>query len=224
MLKEALNIKYWNSYYKNKNLALHSTKFAVFCKKKLKHYKGILYDIGCGNGRDSIYFNKKRIYCVGIDKSFQAIYKSKKKFSIYKNHFKRKNFCNFFSNQIINDKFSVYSRFSLHSITYEHEKQLFNSLIKQKNLEYLFIESRTLDDELYGKGKKVGKHEFVWENVTNKHKYIASHYRRFIDPSVLKKQLKKNFNVIYFKKSKGFARFRKEDPCVLRIIAKKKSV
>ena len=37
MLKEALNIKYWNSYYKNKNLALHSTKFAVFCKKKLKH-------------------------------------------------------------------------------------------------------------------------------------------------------------------------------------------
>ena len=59
MLKEALNIKYWNSYYKNKNLALHSTKFAVFCKKKLKHYKGVLYDIGCGNGRDSIYFNKK---------------------------------------------------------------------------------------------------------------------------------------------------------------------
>ena len=60
MLKEALNIKYWNNYYKNKNLASQSTKFAVFCKKKLKHYKGILYDIGCGNGRDSIYFNKKR--------------------------------------------------------------------------------------------------------------------------------------------------------------------
>ena len=133
MLKDALNIKYWNSYYKNKNLASQSTKFAVFCKKKLKHYKGILYDIGCGNGRDSIYFNKKRIYCVGIDKSFQAIYKSKKKFSTYKNHFKKKNFCNFFSNQIISVKFSVYSRFSLHSITYEHEKQLFNSSVTFSN-------------------------------------------------------------------------------------------
>ena len=64
----------------------------------------------------------------------------------------------------------------------------------------------------------------MWKNATIKHKYIAGHYRRFIDPSVLRKQLKKNFNVIYFKKSKGFARFRKEDPCVLRIIAKKKLI
>ena len=223
-MNKILNIKYWNNYYKKRNLLIKPTKFAIFCKKKLKKYKGVVYDIGCGNGRDSVYFNKNKIFCIGVDKSLRAISGSKKNFWFYKNNFKRKNFCNFFSNQIINVKFSVYSRFSLHSITYEHEKQLFNSLIKQKNLEYLFIECRTLDDELYGKGKKVGKHEFVWENVTNKHKYIASHYRRFIDPSVLKKQLKKNFNVIYFKKSKGFARFRKEDPCVLRIIAKKKPV
>ena len=203
-------------------MAAQPSKFATYCQKVLKGYKGIVYDIGCGNGRDVIFFNKKKIYCIGIDKSPQAIFRSKKNFLHYKNRFKNKNFCKFFFKQLKVANFSIYSRFSLHSISYVNEKKLLDSLINQANLEYLFIESRTLDDELYGKGKKVGKHEFVWENVSNKHKYISSHYRRFIDPSVLRKQLKKNFNVIYFKKSKGFARFRKEDPCVLRIIAKKK--
>ena len=76
-----------------------------------------------------------------------------------------------------------------------------------------FEESRTLDDELYGIGKRVGKHEF-----------ISTHYRRFIDPLILKQKLKKYFNIIYFRKSKGFAKFKKEDPCILRIIAKKKLI
>lgn len=224
MLKRNLNIKYWNIYYKNKNLISQPTKFAVFCTKIVKNYQGTFFDIGCGNGRDVIYFNKKRIYCIGIDKSTQAILKDKRKFSAYKYHFKKKNFCNFFTNQTMNVKFSVYSRFSLHSISYKNEKQLLNSLINQKNLEYLFIETRTLDDELYGKGKKVGKHEFVWENKPNKHKYISNHYRRFIDPLILKKKLQKHFKIIYYKQSRGFAKFRKEDPCVLRVIAKKKLI
>jgi len=213
MLKENLNLKYWNTYYKNKNLISQPSNFAIFCKKKIKNYKGIIYDIGCGNGRDVIFFNKKKIYCMGIDKSRQAITKSKKKFKIYKNYFLNKNFCDFFSNQIIKKKFSVYSRFSLHSINYNTEKKLFEALKSQKNLDYLLIESRTLDDDLYGVGKKIGKHEF-----------ISTHYRRFIDPKILKKKLNKNFKILYFKKSRGFAKYKKEDPCALRIIAKRKLI
>jgi len=213
MFKGTLNSKYWNVYYKKKSLISKPSNFAIFCKKKLKNYNGIVYDIGCGNGRDVIYFNRKRINCTGIDKSHQAILKSKKKFFSYKNNFIKKNFCNFFLKQIKDKKFSVYSRFSLHSINYIIEKKLITILSKQKNLEYLFIECRTLDDELYGVGKKVGKHEF-----------ISDHYRRFIDPPVLLKKLKKKFKIIYFKKSRGFAKFKKEDPCALRIIAKKKLI
>ena len=213
MLKENLNLKYWNNFYKKKNLVIQPSKFATYCQKVLKDYKGIVYDIGCGNGRDVIFFNKKKIYCIGIDKSPQAIFKSKKKFLPYKNHFKNKNFCKFFFKQLKVANFSIYSRFSLHSISYVNEKKLLDSLINQANLEYLFIESRTLDDELYGIGKRVGKHEF-----------ISTHYRRFIDPLILKQKLKKYFNIIYFRKSKGFAKFKKEDPCILRIIAKKKSI
>ena len=123
-MKEILNLKYWNNYYQKKNLVIKPTKFAIFCKKRLKKYKGVVYDIGSGNGRDPVYFNKNKIFCIGIDKSLTAISGSKKKFSLYKNNFKKKDFCNFFKKPIKNRRFSVYSRFSLHSINYKNEKKL----------------------------------------------------------------------------------------------------
>ena len=88
---------------------------------------------------------------------------------------------------------------------------MLNSLKKQKKLEYIFIECRTIRDDLYGKGKKIGKHEF-----------IDTHYRRFIDPKEFKRRLSKFFKISYFKESKNFAKFKKENPCILRLIAKKK--
>ena len=45
MLKDNLNSKYWNKYYKGKNLIAKPSKFAIFVEKKLKNYNGILYDI-----------------------------------------------------------------------------------------------------------------------------------------------------------------------------------
>jgi len=220
--KENLNFKYWDTFYKNKKLTNKATKFAVFCYKRLKNYDGVVYDLGSGNGRDVVFFNKNKINCIGVDKSFQAIVKSKKHHSFLKKNLKKKNFCNFFQRKIKNKKFSVYSRFTLHAINYRNEKKLFMNLSKQKNLEYLFIETRTIYDELYGKGKNVGRHEFIWLNKSKNQKTSSSHYRRFIEPPNLYKLLKKNFNILYFKKSRGFAKFKKENPCVLRVIAKKK--
>ena len=176
----------------------------------MKKYKGILYDIGCGNGRDLVYFNKNEILCKGIDKSKEAIKNNKNKFRKYKDYFVNNNFCNLFKKIKIKERFSIYSRFTLHAINYKDEDRLIRSIKNKKNLDYIFIECRTLKDELYGKGRKVGKHEFV-----------LSHYRRFIDPKILKKKLK-DFKIIYFKQAKNFAKFKKENPCVLRIIAQKK--
>ena len=73
------------------------------------------------------------------------------------------------------------------------------------------IEARTVYDELYGVGKKVGEHE-----------YVSSHYRRFIDPKQLKKKLGKLFKIKFFKVGRNFAKYKKENPKVLRIIAVKK--
>ena len=66
------------------------------------------------------------------------------------------------------------------------------------------IEVRTIYDELCGKGKKISKYEF-----------INTHYRRFIDPKIIKKDILRSFKIKYFKVSKNFAKFYKENPKVL---------
>ena len=45
--------------------------------KKLKKNKTLL-DIGCGNGRDTFYFNKKGLNVVGLEKSKIAVKNNKK--------------------------------------------------------------------------------------------------------------------------------------------------
>ena len=202
--------KYWNFFYKKKGLTNKNSNFSKFISLKNKDKKTIIYDIGCGNARDTFFFNKKKYICYGIDRSKEIIQKNKKKYKTIKDKFINKNFCIFFKKKIKHN-FSVYSRFTLHSINYADENKLLKSLQKQKNLVNLFIETRTLKDELYGVGKKIGKHE-----------YISSHYRRFIDPKIIKEKLKKNFKIIYFKQGINFAKYKKENPWVLRIIAKKK--
>ena len=78
-------------------------------------------------------------------------------------------------------------------------------------MKFIYIEARTINDAIYGEVIKVGKHEFM-----------TSHYRRFIDPKVLKKKLSTFMKIIYFKESKNLAKYKKENPCVMRILAKRK--
>ena len=202
--------RYWNQFYKNINLTLKHTSFAKFAYDRVKHKKFIIYDVGCGNGRDTIFFNKKKIKCFGLDKSSIATKKIGRKFKKFKNLFLNKNFCTFFNKQIDKD-FVIYSRFTLHTINYIDEKKFLANLKKQKKLKFIFIETRTLKDDFYGLGKKVGTHEF-----------ISSHYRRFIDPADIKKKLRKFSQIIYFKEAKNFAKFKNENPWILRIVAKVK--
>ncbi len=91
------------------------------------------------------------------------------------------------------------------------ENNLLKNLSKSKNLEFIFIETRTIFDELYGVGRKIGKYE-----------YFTDHYRRFIDPNKLKNKLAKNFKIVYFRLSKNLAKYKNENPKILRIICKKK--
>lgn len=200
---------YWNNYYNEDKAPVKSSNFSKFCKKFLK--KGdTLIDIGCGNGRDTVFFLKKNINCFGIDQSSRVIKKNKKKFKKFKKFFLCKDFSklNF---QIFKPKvFSIYSRFTLHTINNLEEKRLFKNIKKSKGIiKYLMIETRTVNDDLFGSGKRISKNEF-----------LSSHYRRFIDPKEIKKKLKKFSKIIYFKEAKNFAKFKNENPWILRIIVK----
>ena len=111
----------------------------------------------------------------------------------------------------IKNKFSIYSRFTWHTINEKNESIFLNKISKLPNLEYILIETRSDKDDLFGVGKKISNNEF-----------ITDHYRRFINKNVLVNKIKKNFKIIYLKESKGFSKFKKEDPCLIRLIAIKK--
>jgi len=202
--------KHWNNFYKKNRLVSTPTNFAKFCLNYLNKDE-VIYDAGCGNGRDVVFFNKSKIKCFGVDSSKTAIDINKKKFKKIKNRFIKANFCKYNYGKYLKNTFSIYSRFAFHAINKKDEDLLIKNLSKKKKLNYLFIETRTIYDDFYGKGIKIGKDQFIHD-----------HYRRFIKPQVLKKKIEKRFNILYFKISKNFAKFKNENPCVLRIIAKKK--
>tara|TARA_Y100000590_G_scaffold456882_1_gene608349 strand:+ start:899 stop:1525 length:627 start_codon:yes stop_codon:yes gene_type:complete len=202
---------YWNNFYLKKTPPVFSSNFAKYIGLKFHKKINFIIDLGCGNGRDTVFFLKRKIYCIGIDKSKIVIKKNKKNNILYKEHFLFHDFSKLSFNKLSKKKFSVYLRFSLHSLNLKEENSLIKNLSKSKKLEYIFIETRTIFDELYGVGKKISKNEFY-----------SDHYRRFINPKEIKKKLSKNFDIIYFQCRKNFAKYKKENPKILRIICKKK--
>ena len=149
---------YWNSYYYKKETNKKSSNFSKFVLKKLKKNKTLI-DIGCGDGRDSFFFSKKKIKTLGIDISKQVIEnnnlivnKKKMKFLKFEN-------INIAANKSINRKFDyIYARFLIHAVTYKTEKKLILLIknIKKKNT-LVFFEFRNEKDKIFKKGKKVGK-------------------------------------------------------------------
>ena len=203
---------YWDNYYKKIKGNLKPTSFSKRCKKILKGFRGKIYDIGCGNGRDTIYFNRNDFDCYGIDQSAKAIKLNKLRFKKYSKNFIKGNFVNY-SFQNSKKKFALYSRFTIHSINKDQEKLFFKRIHKLKNLDYIFIEVRTIYDELFGKGKKIKKNA-----------YLTTHYRRFINPPELRNEVKKSFKILEYKVSRGLAVYKNENPRVLRIIGRKRNL
>ena len=110
-MKKKILIDYWNKFYKTKSITAEST-FAKFTFKKIINKKSKLLDIGCGNGRDSYYFNRKGLTVIGIDISQKAIQKNSK------NKIKNLSFKKFdIGKNKIKGKFDViYCRFFVHTV------------------------------------------------------------------------------------------------------------
>ena len=204
------NRNFWNKFYKKKLAVNKPSNFAIFIHKFLKRKETKIVDVGCGNGRDLIFFKKKKFDFIGIDLSKNASLLIKKKLKKIKDKNKIFNddFVNFNYKKNIKNNFSIYSRFTWHTINNKNEIIFLKKISQLQNLQYIFIETRSDKDDLFGVGKKISKNE-----------YITDHYRRFINKKELVKKIKKNFKIIYCKETKGFSKFKNEDPCLIRIIA-----
>lgn len=203
--------QYWNVFYENKPKIEHPSLFAKAIAEDLVPSRTVL-DLGCGNGRDSLYFHSLGLNVTAIDASDRVI-------EMLQNAHSDENICFICDDFVCSSMIYAgqydycYSRFSLHAINEEQENDMIKNVYKVlKKGGKFFIEVRSIHDTLYGKGKEVGKNAYIYNG----------HYRRFIEKDVLEHKLKEvGFTILYSSEETGFAPFGEEDPFVIRMILQK---
>lgn len=204
---------YWNQYYQSHSAQNETdpSSFACAMVQHMEKGKRVL-DLGCGNGRDGIFFMEQGINATCIDASPVAIDLLKKAYPDKRSSFLCDNFVS--SKALFQIKYDYcYSRWTLHAISKHKEWELLNNVYDTlNNGGKFFIEARSINDSIYGIGTPLGKHEFLNDG----------HYRRFIDSAELEKSLKLiGFTIIAIQEGAGFSKTSQSDPVLVRVIAMK---
>ncbi|WP_202617535.1 MULTISPECIES: class I SAM-dependent methyltransferase [unclassified Ensifer] len=199
---------YWEEYYKH---ASPKTAPSLFAKFVINTYpeRTCILDIGCGDGRDSIFFATEGKTVVGIDASESAIRVCKSRAA------QMNGSCTFDEAVVSKDYFNtldlgldfrvsqsvIYSRFFLHAVVEEVEDCFLDSAMNFLDRGALLcIEFRTLADAELRKVEK-------------------EHFRRFISPTILmNKCLMRGMNSLHLRVGRGLAPYGDEDPMIARMV------
>lgn len=207
---------YWNKYYANRTeISELEEAPSLFASDMLQRYMECgknLVELGCGNGRDSLYFAKNGLNVTGIDASQIAIDKLRENHSMDHCVFICDDFVSVESIYQIQYDY-CYSRFTLHAINERQETQILKKAYDMlKGNGYLFIEARSIKDKKYGVGQAVEKNAFIYDG----------HYRRFIDLAELLLKLKDiGFSIIESAESDQFAPLKGDNAVCIRVVAQK---
>ena len=201
-------IHHWDEYYKKDKAPSFPSPFAKYVGNKLGTKQTIL-EIGCGNGRDSKFFETQGHQVTGLDRSGEAIELCKKLYSCESLEF-------FFGTiadieKINKIKFDlIYSRFVFHAMSLSEEIETLKTSYQLLNKDgQFFIECRSINDPLSHKGEILSHTERV-----------DGHYRRFIILEEFKQRLiQVGFRITKTIESNGLAEFEEEDPVVIRVNA-----
>ncbi len=198
--------EYWNSFYSRKSLPLIPSQFAAFVLNEIHGNDEIIYDLGCGNGRDSFFFAQFGNQVCGLDSSSSTIEINNKAASGVPNlTFQQIDLAKSFSISTNSaQKVVVYARFLFHAVDEVTQNNIFATLRDQMPAgSKLFCEFRTDRDR-------------------DLMKVALPHYRRFINTTSFIAELSHTgFKINYHREGFGFAKFREEDAHVCRIIAEK---
>ncbi len=172
------------------------TDFAKKCADFLRNKpsKSIL-DLGCGDGRDSIFFAKQGYEVTAVDVSPIALQILKKK--IDEENIRN---INVTEQDLLKIEFPensfdiIYTHLSLHYFLDRQTTEVFKNLHKIINQSgFLFIKCKSIEDEEFGKGKEVEKNVFMTEE---------NYLRHFFDEGYMKEKLQL-FKIIKIEKTEG---------------------
>ena len=200
--------RHWSRFYNEQHTTIPSP-FAVSVAVELKEPCRII-DIGCGNGRDSLFFANLGHQVLGLDVAASAIEEDgllAKSGQVHGVTFQEADvaapdaLAAVIQSMPDTASLVIYARFFFHAITEEEETAILNVLSEQLPPgTRCYFEFRTRKDE-------------------KTHKHFGGHYRRFIslDTFVRKAVAKRTMECIYTVEGQGMAKFNEEDPFVGRV-------
>lgn len=207
--------KYWTEYYAKNSKPANASSFAEFVLPKLNKNKNLI-ELGCGNGRDSIYFSQNNINVIAIDQVQEEIDYLNENYGSKNINFVCDDFTDLFNSEVdlikSTDFDYVYSRFTFHSINEKKEDRTLDWIKDNINCGgYFLLEARSIKDPMFKQGKNLSESE----NFT-------THYRRYMNLDVIVGKLKSRcFEIIYKIEDNNLAIYKDDNPYVIRIIARR---
>lgn len=202
--------EHWGSYYSKASVPAQPSPFAREVADKVSASARLL-EIGCGNGRDSVYFDSLGHSVVAVDASDAAIERCKQTHAATGAEFHHGTLPEV-APKLHPDFDIAYSRFVLHAMPVSEEVELLEcafALLKDGG--ELHVECRSINDPMARMGEVISPTE-----------RIHGHYRRFIVQDELVERLKHaGFEVRDLIESDGLAVHGDENPVVIRVVAVK---
>lgn len=200
---------YWNEFYSGASARelIIPSQFAAFVASEFAQLHNAVVDVGCGTGRDTMFFERVGLVPVGIDASQSAIENCRMRAEGSKGRF----ICAPVSDPNLvaqvraelntSDDLLVYARFFLHAI--------------DDDAETAFL---SFARELVGASGKLAV-EFRTRRDRELSKVTPTHFRRYIDPlTFAAKSSTLGFAVNYFTEGFGYAKYKQDDAHVARFI------
>lgn len=216
--------QYWDQFYESlvdEHEINQCSTFADFCLNNFFCDSKSVVDLGCGNARDAWYFAKQGHHVLAVDQSISASVKTRKNhpnLEFLESDFVRPKY--FFDDGEISyyhpgqTKIDVfYSRFTIHSITQQDQKELLPRIYNCLDTGGLFcVEARTIKDPKFGVG----------EHVSDTTYFNDGHARRFINSQqFVNVMLSLGFKLRYFDERDGLSVYKDDDPVLMRVILEK---
>lgn len=210
-------LEYWDHFYEQPHPEIREpSPFARFCAPLIGD-GATLFELGCGNGRDALYFARRGISVTACDQSHTAVdhldeavaagngWTTPPRFIVRR-----------FEELTDGDPWEVvYSRFTLHTVDASTASRTLRWAFRNLRPEgRLLVEARTVKDELYGQGEPSGRDAFIHDG----------HYRRFVRTEELTAELSEiGFDLDEVVEAAGLATFGTSDPVVVRTIARRRA-